>query len=167
VNKTNQKRRRLEQSGRGFRIAVVVSEFNERVTEKLRLGALQCLLDHGVHQNDIRTIFCPGAFELPQVAAKLAASQSWDAVVCLGAVIRGETPHFDYVSKETARGIQDVAIRTGMPIIFGVLTTNNKRQALARAGGSHGNKGWDAALTAIQMTHLFRTISPKKKKRRV
>ncbi len=102
--------------------------------------------------------YCPGAFELPQVANRLAASRRWDAIICLGAVIRGETPHFEYISSETAQGIQDVALRSSVPVIFGVLTTNTEQQALERAGGKHGNKGWDAALAAIEMANLFRKL---------
>ncbi|MBM4168055.1 MAG: 6,7-dimethyl-8-ribityllumazine synthase [Ignavibacteria bacterium] len=159
-------RKTTDLSGRGFRIALIVSEFNSHITEKLRAGALQCLRDHKVRDHDVRTFVCPGAFEIPQVAAKITASQAWDAVICLGAVVRGETPHFEYVSSETARGIQDVALRSGIPLVFGVLTTNNNRQALARAGGKHGNKGWDAALTALKMIHLFKKIPRETPRRR-
>lgn len=103
-------------------------------------------------------MYCPGAFELPQVAQQLAQQKRWDAIICLGAVIRGETPHFDYVCKETARGIQDVALRYSIPVVFGVLTTDNERQALDRVGGPQGHKGWDAALTAMDMAFLFQSL---------
>jgi 6,7-dimethyl-8-ribityllumazine synthase len=110
--------------------------------------------------------YCPGSFELPLVADRLAAQKRWDAVICLGAIIRGETPHFAYVSAETARGIQDVALRCSLPVIFGVLTTDNKKQALDRSGGSRGHKGWDAAVTAIEMAALLRTLKQKKKRKK-
>ena len=103
-------------------------------------------------------IFCPGAFELPQVANRLALQKKWDVIICLGAVIRGDTPHFKYVSTETARGIQNVALRHTIPVVFGVLTTDNEQQALDRVGGTQGHKGWDAALTALEMAALFRTL---------
>jgi 6,7-dimethyl-8-ribityllumazine synthase len=110
--------------------------------------------------------YCPGSFELPLVADRLAAQKRWDAVICLGAIIRGETPHFAYVSAETARGIQDVALRCSLPVIFGVLTTDNKKQALDRSGGGRGHKGWDAAVTAIEMAALLRTLKQKKKRKK-
>ena len=144
--------------GRGFRIAVVVSRFHKSITDKLRRGALQCLDQHGVLREDIQVLSCPGAFELPQVAELLCKTGNLDAIVCLGAVIRGETPHFEYVSSEAARGIQEVALRHSLPISFGVLTTDTLEQALDRAGGSQGNKGWDAAKAAVEMADLFRTL---------
>jgi len=111
----------------------------------------------------MRIFPCPGAFELPQVANVLCASGSWDAVICLGAVIRGETPHFEYVSSEAARGIQKVSLWHSLPVMFGVLTTDTKQQALARAGGKHGNKGWDAALAALEMAHLFEGLRKRRR----
>ena len=144
--------------GRGFRVAVVVSRFHKSITEKLRQGALRCLSRQGVRKEDVRVFSCPGAFELPQVANVLCGSGNFDAVVCLGAVIRGETPHFEYVSSEAARGIESVALRYAMPVTFGVLTTDNLQQALDRAGGSQGNKGWDAAQAAVEMADLFRRL---------
>jgi 6,7-dimethyl-8-ribityllumazine synthase len=144
--------------GRGFRIAVVVSRFHKGITDKLRLGALQCLGQQGVRREDVEVFSCPGAFELPQVANLLCGSGNFDAVVCLGAVVRGETPHFKYVSSEAARGIQEVALRYALPVTFGVLTTDNLEQALERAGGSQGNKGWDAARAAVEMANLFRKL---------
>ena len=144
--------------GRGFRVAVVVSRFHKNITDKLRTGALRCLSRHGVRKGDVRVFPCPGAFELPQVANVLCLSGDFDAIVCLGAVIRGETPHFEYVSSEAARGIEEVALRFSIPVTFGVLTTDTMKQALDRAGGSQGNKGWDAAQAAVEMAVLFRRL---------
>lgn len=132
----------------------MVSRFNESVTEKLLAGASACLRKHGIVQKQVGLYRCPGAFELPQVAAMLARTNRWDAIICLGAVIRGATPHFEYVSAEAARGIQTVALQYGLPVVFGVLTTNTVRQAMERAGGKHGNKGWDAVMTAFDMVDL-------------
>lgn len=141
-----------------LRFAVLVSRFNQNITSKLLDGAEQCLRDHGVPKKNWEVIFCPGAFELPQVANLLAEQKKWDAIICLGAVIRGDTPHFEYISAETARGIQDVALRYSLPVVFGVLTTENEQQALDRVGGVQGHKGWDAALTAIEMASSFKTL---------
>ena len=149
----------FQQSASKFRIAIVVSRFNHPITEKLLMGAEQCLREHNVPEKNWRVVYCPGSFELPQVANRLAAQKKWDAIICLGAIIRGETPHFEYISTETARGIQDVALRHSLPVIFGVLTTDNEQQALDRIGGSQGHKGWDAALTAIEMAALFRILN--------
>ncbi len=140
------------------RYAIVVSRFNEHVTERLLRGALECFRNHGVPSSRIAVYSCPGSFELPQVARYLAEDGRWDAIVCLGAVIRGETAHFEYVASEAARGIQNVALQYGLPVVFGVLTTDTERQALARAGGKQGNKGWDAALTAMEMVSLKNKI---------
>jgi 6,7-dimethyl-8-ribityllumazine synthase len=150
-------------SGKGYRFAIVVSRFNLSITKKLLDGAVDCLKRHGVKKEDMRIFPCPGAFELPQVANVLCASGSWDAVICLGAVIRGETPHFEYVSSEAARGIQKVSLWHSLPVMFGVLTTDTKQQALARAGGKHGNKGWDAALAALEMAHLFEGLRKRRR----
>jgi 6,7-dimethyl-8-ribityllumazine synthase len=141
-----------------LRFALVVSQFNRHITAKLLKGAEHCLRDHGVPEKNWKIIFCPGAFELPQVANRLAVQKKWDAIICLGAVIRGDTPHFEYISAETARGIQEVALRYSIPVVFGVLTTDNEQQALDRVGGSQGNKGWDAVLTALEMAALFKTL---------
>jgi 6,7-dimethyl-8-ribityllumazine synthase len=151
---------------RHVRIAIVVSRFNHSVTRKLLHGAVECLRAHQILEKDFRVIVCPGAFELPQVANRIASIGGIDAIVCLGAVIRGETPHFEYISSETARGIQDVALHHGIPVVFGVLTTDTERQAHARAGGKHGNKGWDAAVTALEMISLFRTLTRMRPKRK-
>lgn len=141
--------------GRGRRFAVVASRFNGVVTEKLVEGALAAFQKLGIAPDDIEVIWTPGAFELPLAAGRLANSGHFDAVVCLGAVIRGETPHFEYVAGETARGVQHVALESGVPCTFGVLTTNSLEQALDRAGGKHGNKGWDAATAAVEMASLL------------
>lgn len=141
--------------GRGRRFAVVASRFNGVVTEKLVDGALAAFRKLGIAPDDIEVVWTPGAFELPLAAGRLAKSGQFEAVVCLGAVIRGETPHFEYVAGETARGVQHVALESGVPCTFGVLTTNSLEQALDRAGGKHGNKGWDAATAAVEMASLL------------
>ena len=137
--------------GRGRRFAVVVSRFNQPVTSRLLDGALAAFHRHGVDDQDLDVAWAPGAFEIPLVAQRLARSEQFDAVVCPGAVIRGETAHFDYVAGECARGVQEVGLETGVPCLFGVLTTDTLEQALDRAGGTHGNKGWDAAVAAMKM----------------
>ncbi len=153
-------------SARGLNIVLVVSKYNESVTTRLLSGAQACLERHGAILSRVPVISCPGAFELPQVAGLLVSQRRWDAVVCLGAVIRGETPHFDFVAAEAARGIQTVALNSGMPVVFGVLTTDTLQQARERSGGKHGNKGWEAALTGIEMGSLFRSLRQPRKKRR-
>jgi len=160
VNRVRKQGASLKKStvGRGFCVAVVVSRFHKSITEKLRLGALRCLQQLGVRREDIHVFPCPGAFELPQVANVLCSTGKYDAVICLGAVVRGETPHFEYVSSEAAGGIEKVALRYAMPVTFGVLTTDNVQQAHDRAGGSQGNKGWDAARAAVEMADLFRRL---------
>jgi 6,7-dimethyl-8-ribityllumazine synthase len=140
--------------GEGRRIAVAVSRFNETVTQKLLDGALDALVRHGVAYDDVDVVWVPGAWELPVAARKLLATDRFDALVAIGAVIRGETPHFDYVAGEAARGLQQAAAEYETPLGFGVLTCDTMEQALARAGGSHGNKGWDAALAALEMADL-------------
>ena len=143
---------------RGRRFAVAASRFNAVIVGPLVDGALACLAKHGVGVEDIDVAWTPGAFELPVAARRLAASGGYDAVICLGAVVRGETPHFDYVSAEAARGISDASRDTGVPVIFGVLTTETMAQAHDRAGGKHGNKGWDAAMAAIEMASLLERL---------
>lgn len=140
------------------RFCIVVGRFNEFIGGKLLSGALDCLIRHGASQEEITVVWVPGAFEIPLVAKKLAKSGKYDAVICLGAVIRGATPHFDYVSNEVAKGIGMVGLETEIPVIFGVLTTDSIEQAIERAGTKAGNKGWDSALTAIEMTNLFQRI---------
>ena len=141
-----------------MKLAIVASRFNDDITSLLVQGALDCITSHGGKTSADTVVSVPGAFELPVAADVLASSSRYDAIICLGAVIRGETPHFEYVSAECARGIQDVMLRRQLPVAFGVLTTNTKRQAKARAGGSMGNKGWDAASTAIEMVTMFRKL---------
>lgn len=154
--------RRSSANGAGYRFAIVVSRFNVTITKRLLDGAIECLKKHGVRDEDVRVFPCPGAFELPQVANALCSKGGWDAIVCLGAVIRGETPHFEYVSSAAARGIQEVALKHSIPVAFGVLTTNTLRQATDRSGGRHGNKGWDAALAAIEMVEVFDRVIRRK-----
>jgi 6,7-dimethyl-8-ribityllumazine synthase len=149
-----------ELHGSGLRVAVVVARFNEEVTSRLLAGARTALERNGVRAEDVDVAWVPGAFELPFAARKLAESSRYDAVVCLGAVIRGETPHFEYVAGEAARGIADAGRDTGVPTIFGVITPNTLEQALARAGGDKGNKGFDAAANAIEMANLLRALRP-------
>jgi 6,7-dimethyl-8-ribityllumazine synthase len=158
VNKKNQVLRTVEQPAAKFRFAIVVSQFHQRITSKLLDGAEQCLHKHGVTEKNRIVFSCPGAFELPQVANKLACQKQWDVIICLGAIIRGDTPHFEYVCTETARGIQEVSLKHSLPVVFGVLTTDNEQQALDRVGGTQGQKGWDAALTAIEMASLFHSL---------
>jgi 6,7-dimethyl-8-ribityllumazine synthase len=145
-------------SAAGLRFAIVVSRFNSFITERLLAGAMDALTRTGADAGQIDTVRVPGAWEIPLVAAELARQHRYDAVICLGAVIRGETPHFDYVAGEAAKGIAHAAAETGVPVAFGVLTTNTMEQAIDRAGGKGGNKGFDAAMTAIEMAHLMRLL---------
>ena len=147
-----------QRRGEGLRVGLVCSRFNELVTERLLAGAHDGLVRHGVDEASITVAWVPGAFELPLVAARLAASGECDAVVCLGAVIRGATPHFDYVAGQCAAGVQRAQLDSGVPVIFGVLTTDDVDQALERAGGKAGNKGFDAAAAAIEMADLLRQL---------
>lgn len=140
------------------KFALIVSRFNELVSKKLIEGALDCLKRHKVNEEDITTIWVPGAFEIPSVAKKVADSGKYDAVICIGAVIRGDTPHFEYISSEVSKGIAQVALGSKIPVIFGVLTTDTIEQALERAGTKAGNKGWDAALSAIEMINLIEKL---------
>ena len=139
--------------------ALIVSRFNEFINKKLLDGAIDCLKRHGAEDKEIEIIWVPGAFELPLIAQKSAASKKYDAVICLGSVIRGATPHFDYISAEVSKGIANVGLQAGKPVIFGVLTTDSIEQAIERAGTKAGNKGWDAALSAIEMVDLFRNMT--------
>lgn len=149
-----------ELNGEGLRVGIVVARFNEPITSRMLSGAREALDRHGVRESDVDVAWVPGAFELPLVARKLAETRRYDAVVCLGAVIRGETPHFDFVAGEAARGIAEVSRDTGVPTIFGVITPNTMEQAQARAGGKVGNKGYDAAVNAIEMANLLRQLRP-------
>jgi len=146
--------------GSGRRLAVVASRFNETITRALVDGALDALVRHGAAFDDIDVIWVPGAWELPLAARRAMASERYDAVVALGAVIRGETPHFDYVAGEAARGLADASRDSEVPLGFGLLTCDNIEQALARCGGEHGNKGWDAAVAALEMTDLLDQLDP-------
>ncbi|SKA74014.1 6,7-dimethyl-8-ribityllumazine synthase [Clostridium sp. USBA 49] len=140
----------------GLKFGIVIGRFNEFIGSKLLSGALDALKRHGALEDDIEIIWVPGAFEIPLTAKKLAKSNKYDAIICLGAVIRGATPHFDYVSSEVSKGIANVSLETETPIIFGVLTTDTIDQAIERAGTKGGNKGYDAAVTAIEMTNLLK-----------
>jgi 6,7-dimethyl-8-ribityllumazine synthase len=142
----------------GQRIAIVVARFNDLITSKLYEGALDGLIRHGVSAESVDVAWVPGSFEIPIVAKKLAQTGRYDAIICLGAVIRGATPHFDYVAGEVSKGVASVGLQTGIPVIFGVLTTDTIEQAIERAGTKAGNKGFDAAVTAIEMVNLLRAI---------
>ncbi|MBZ4654395.1 MAG: ribH [Peptococcaceae bacterium] len=143
--------------GENLKIGIVVSRFNEFITNKLLGGAMDALIRHGVKETDIEVAWTPGAFEIPLVAKRMTA-KGYDAVICLGAVIRGATPHFEYVSAEVAKGVAQVSLASGVPVIFGVLTTDNIEQAVERAGTKAGNKGFEAAVSAIEMANLLKSI---------
>lgn len=149
-------------SAKGFKFGIAVSRFNEVITKKLLNGALECLRKHGTDEKNIDVYYCPGSFELPQLAQHLVGSKKYDGVICLGCVIRGETPHFEYIAREAARGIEQVAIASKVPVSFGVLTTDTQQQALDRAGGKEGNKGWQAALSVVEMINVIKNISRRK-----
>lgn len=143
----------------GFRFAIIVSRFNDFICSKLVEGAMDALVRHGASDEQISLIRVPGAFEMPLAAKKMAQSGQYDAVICLGAVVRGSTPHFDYVAAEVSKGIATVGLESGIPVTFGVLTTDNLEQAIERAGSKSGNKGYDAAVAAIEMANLFRELA--------
>jgi 6,7-dimethyl-8-ribityllumazine synthase len=143
---------------RGVRVAIVAARFNGSVVDHLVEGAVSCLMEHGVTESDVPLIWVPGAFELPLAAQRAARTGRVDAVVCLGVVIRGETAHFEFVAGASARGIQDVALRTGVPVSFGVLTTESVEQAWDRAGGAAGNKGYECALAALEMVGVLEAL---------
>ncbi len=142
----------------GLKIGIVAARFNEFITRKLLDGAMDALQRHGMPDNDIELAWVPGAFEIPLVAQKMANTKRYDAVICLGAVIRGATPHFELVSTEVSKGIAQVGLHTGVPIIFGIVTTDSIEQAIERAGTKAGNKGFDAAMTAIETANLLKTL---------
>ncbi|BDU51462.1 6,7-dimethyl-8-ribityllumazine synthase [Haliovirga abyssi] len=148
----------LFETGGNIKIGIVVARFNEFITSKLLSGALDTLKRHGVSEETIDIVWVPGAFEIPLVAQKMAESTKYHAVITLGAVIRGATPHFDFVSSEVSKGVASVGLKTGVPIIFGVLTTDTIEQAIERAGTKAGNKGVDAAMTAIELVNLLKEI---------
>lgn len=145
-------------SGKDIKVAIVLSLFNEFIGQKLLEGALKSLKENKVNENNIDIVKVPGAFEIPLAAEKLASLRKYDTILCLGAVIRGETPHFDYVAGAASNGILQVSLKYSLPIAFGVLTTNNVEQAVERAGGKHGNKGYDIAITALEMADLMKKI---------
>lgn len=146
---------------KGKKFAIVVSRFNNFLTDKLLEGAVDCLIRHGADEKNISAAYVPGAFEVPYVADQLAANKNYDAVICLGAVIRGSTPHFDYIASESAKGIAKIALDRKKPVIYGIVTADTLEQAIERAGTKAGNKGWDAALAAVEMINLYNSISAK------
>ncbi len=148
---------------KGLKFAIVVSRFNSIITERLLGGAMDALRRTGCREEDVTVAWVPGSWELPVVVRELANVGGWDGIICLSAVIRGDTPHFDYVAGEAAKGVSAVAQQTGIPVAFGVLTTNTVEQAVDRAGAKHGNKGFDAAMTAIEMANLLRQVRAMKK----
>ena len=158
-------------SGRGLKFAIVVARFNEFITSKLLSGALDALKRHDTPDENISVAWVPGAFEIPLVAKKMASTKNFDAIICLGAVIRGATTHYDYVCNEVSKGIAAVGLQSGVPTIFGIVTTENIQQAIERAGTKSGNKGFDAAISAMEMANLLKSIpsdgvTPRKRKGR-
>jgi len=149
-------------NAQGLKFAIVVSRFNDFICEHLLSGALDVLIRNGAADGDIEVFKVPGAFEIPQVAKKVVLSKKFDAVICLGAVIRGATPHFEYIAAEVSKGVAMIGLEGEVPVAFGVLTTDNLEQAIERAGTKSGNKGWDAALSAIEMANLYREMKGKK-----
>lgn len=145
-------------SAEGLKFGIIVSRFNDFISSRLVEGAMDALLRHGATEEQVSVIKVPGAFEIPLTAKKLAESGRYDAVICLGAVIRGSTPHFDYVAAEVSKGIASVALESRIPVTFGVLTTDNLEQAIERAGSKSGNKGYDVAMAAIEMVNLFKEL---------
>lgn len=143
------------------KFGIVVSRFNDFITEKLVGGAIDALIRCGAADADIEIVKVPGAFEIPMIARKLAGKKQYDAIICLGAVIRGSTPHFDYVSAEVSKGVAQVGMEAGVPVIFGILTTDNIEQAIERAGSKAGNKGWSAAVSAVEMVNLVSELDKK------
>jgi len=145
--------------GKGLKFGLIVSRFNEFFTKKLLEGAQDALLRHGVNEEDVEVAWVPGSFEIPLIALKLAQTKKYDAVICLAAVVRGDTPHFEYIAAEVTKGIARAGMETGLPIINGVITTDTLEQAVERAGTKAGNKGFEAAVNAIEMANLVKTIS--------
>ena len=142
----------------GLKVGIVVARFNEFIGSKLLGGAIDGLVRHGMNEDDIEVIWVPGAFEIPVMAQKMAQSKKYDAIICVGAVIRGDTTHYDYVCNEVSKGVAQVGLATGVPVLFGVLTTENIEQAIERAGTKAGNKGYDCALSAIEMVNLIKEL---------
>jgi 6,7-dimethyl-8-ribityllumazine synthase len=149
-------------NAKGLKFGIVVSRFNDFICEHLLSGAMDVLIRNGAEEGDMEIFKVPGAFEIPQAAKKVALSKRFDAVICLGAIIRGSTPHFEYIAAEVSKGVAMVGLEGEVPVTFGVLTTDNLEQAIERAGTKAGNKGWDAALSAIEMANLYREMKGKK-----
>jgi 6,7-dimethyl-8-ribityllumazine synthase len=147
-----------ELQAKGLKFGIVASRFNEFITSKLLDGAIDALLRHGAKEEDIEVIRVPGSFEIPLLAKKLAFKGAYNAIICLGAIIRGSTPHFEYIAAEVSKGIASASMETGVPIAFGVITSDTIEQAVERAGTKSGNKGWDAAITAIEMAQLLKKL---------
>ncbi len=147
-----------ELQAKGFKFGIIVSRFNDFITSRLLEGATDALLRHGAKDDDIEVVRVPGAFEIPLIAKKMALKGTFQAVICLGTVIRGATPHFDYVASEVSKGIAAASLETGVPIAFGIITADNIEQAVERAGTKAGNKGWDAAVTAIEMAQVVKRL---------
>ncbi|MEF9951920.1 MAG: 6,7-dimethyl-8-ribityllumazine synthase [Clostridium sp.] len=145
-------------TGEGIKVGIIASRFNEFITSKLLSGSIDCLERHGVNDSNIHIAWVPGAFEIPLIASKMAKSNKYDAIICLGAVIRGSTTHYDYVCSEVSKGIAQVSLISSVPVMFGVITTENIEQAIERAGTKAGNKGFEAALSAIEMVNLIKDI---------
>jgi len=145
-------------SGKGLKFGLVVSRFNEFITQKLLDGARDALLRHDVNEEDIEVAWVPGSFEVPLVAKKLAQTKRFDAIICLGTLIRGGTPHFEYITAEVSKGVARISLETGLPVLFGIITADTLEQAIERAGTKMGNKGFDAAMSAIEMANLLRSI---------
>ena len=148
-------------NGSGLKFGIVVSRFNSLLTSKLLESAIDCLKRHQSDEKSIAVAWVPGSFEIPYAAAKMVQSGKYDAVICLGAVIKGDTPHFDYIANETSKGIARLALDSGQPVIYGIITAETLEQAIERAGTKAGNKGWDAAQTAIEMANLYREMGKK------
>ena len=148
----------VAEAGKDIRVGIVIARFNDFITSRLLGGARDALIRHGVKEEDIYVAWVPGAFEIPLIASKMAESKKYDAVICLGAVIRGNTSHYDYVCSEVSKGIANVSLNSGVPVMFGVLTTENIEQSIERAGTKAGNKGFDCAVSAIEMVNLIREM---------
>ncbi len=147
-----------ELQAKGLRFCIVISRFNDFITSRLLDGAMDALVRHGAEEKDISVTKVPGSFEIPMVAKKMAAKGTYNAIICLGTVIRGATPHFEYVAAEVSKGIASASMDTGVPIAFGIITADTIEQAVERAGSKSGNKGWDAAITAIEMAQLMKKL---------
>lgn len=147
-----------ELSAEGLKFGIVVSRFNDFITSRLLDGALDALMRHGAKDDDLEVVRVPGSFEIPLIAKKMAAKGVYDAILCLGTVIRGATPHFEYVAAEVSKGIAAVSLETGVPVAFGIITSDTIEQAVERAGSKAGNKGWDAAMTAMEMAQVVKSL---------